>query len=158
MSEDKGMNMTEGSTRMLTISANSARERNNNNHEPELRRKNEMERNYFTGSTTDDNLVLLRSDQFGFVRGRRISRSGNGPMVAEGGGSRGGTGAAQRGGRGKEDLQWKNLQWIAVRIGLGSALGSGSGTRMMTSSGTLTSSAEHLIATHPRIPAADAFL
>ena len=31
-------------------------------------------------------------------------------------------------------------------------------TRMMTSSGTLTSSAEHLIATHPRIPAADAFL
>ena len=81
MSEDKGMNMTEGSTRMLTtISANSARERNNNNHEPELRRKNEMERNYFTGSTTDDNLVLLRSDQFGFVRGRRISSSGNGPM------------------------------------------------------------------------------
>ena len=43
MSEDKGMNMTEGSTRMLTISASSAREHNNNNHEPELRRKNEME-------------------------------------------------------------------------------------------------------------------
>ena len=31
-------------------------------------------------------------------------------------------------------------------------------TRMISSSGTLTSSAEHLIATHPRIPAADAFL
>ena len=43
MSEDKGMNMTEGSTRMLTISASSAREHNNNNHESELRRKNEME-------------------------------------------------------------------------------------------------------------------
>ena len=38
MSKDKGMNMTEGSTRMLTISASSARERNNNNHESELRR------------------------------------------------------------------------------------------------------------------------
>ena len=44
VSDDKGMNMTEGSTRMLTISASSgARERNNNNHESELRRKNEME-------------------------------------------------------------------------------------------------------------------
>ena len=35
-------------------------------------------------------------------------------LVAEGAGSRGGTGAARRGGRGKEDLQWKNLQLIAV--------------------------------------------
>ena len=131
MNMNMNMNAIQGSTHASMLGRGCI----NNSHEPELRRKNEKERNYFTGSTTDD-LVLPRSDQFGFERGRRISRGGNGPIVVEGGGSRGGTGAARLGGRGRFAME-KSASDRSV--GSGSALGSGSSTRMMTSSGTLTS-------------------